>query len=78
MHALLVAYISLRLVPSDREASMDSIRNDLGVCVSRAKQLLFVLTWGQRRSSPSVNRNKQDEAFVCFSLPFIVETDGIL
>jgi hypothetical protein len=34
MLSLLVAYISLRLVPSDREASMDSIRNDLGMCLT--------------------------------------------
>ena len=27
----LVACISLKFVPSDREASMDSIRNDLGM-----------------------------------------------
>ena len=33
---LLVVYISLRLVPSDREASMDSIRNDLGICLARS------------------------------------------
>jgi len=77
--ALSVAYISLRLVPPDREASMDSIRNDLGMCLARSSYyLLLVLTWGRRRSSPSVNRNKQDETFVSFSLPFIAETDGIL
>jgi hypothetical protein len=32
--ALLVAYISLRLVPSDRDASMDGIRNNLGMCLA--------------------------------------------
>jgi hypothetical protein len=34
--ALLAAYISLRFVLSDREASMDSIRNDLGMCLVRS------------------------------------------
>ena len=34
--ALSVAYISLRLIPSDREASMNSIRNDLGICLVRS------------------------------------------
>jgi hypothetical protein len=36
MLALLVAYISLKLVPSDREASLDNIRNDLGMCLARS------------------------------------------
>jgi hypothetical protein len=45
--ALLVAYISLRLVPPDREASMDTIRNDLGMCLARSSYYLFlVLTLG--------------------------------
>ena len=78
--ALLVVNISLRLVPSDREASLDSIRTNLVMCLApiRAKQLFLVLTWGRRRSSPSVNRDKQDEAFVCFFPLFIAEADGIL
>jgi hypothetical protein len=46
--------------------------------VSYAEQLLLVLTWGRRRYSPNVNRNKQDKAFVCFSPSFISEADGIL
>jgi hypothetical protein len=37
MLAVLVAYISLRLIPSDRDASMDSIRSDLGVCLARSR-----------------------------------------
>jgi hypothetical protein len=53
MLAVLVAYISLRLIPSDREISLDSIRNDLGV--SRAEQVSLMLTWGRRRSSPRVS-----------------------
>jgi hypothetical protein len=33
-------FISLILVPSDREASMDSIRNDLGMCPARSSHYL--------------------------------------
>jgi hypothetical protein len=37
MLALLLTYIFLRLVPSDREASMDSIRQDLGTCLAQGR-----------------------------------------
>ena len=54
---------------------MDIIRNDLGM--SLAKQLLLVLTLGRRRSSPSVDRSKQDKTFDFLSPPFIAETNGM-
>ena len=45
--------------------------------MSRARQVSPVLTCGLRRSSPSVNGDKQDETFAVFSPSFAAGTDGM-
>ena len=42
-----------------------------------AKYISATLNWVLSRSSRSVKRYEQDETFVIFPAPFIVETDGI-
>jgi hypothetical protein len=43
---------------------MDSIRQDLGMCLT--KQVLPVLTWVRSCSSANFKRNEQDQTFVDF------------
>lgn len=69
-------YAILKLLPSGREAKMDCIRQDLGTF--RGRQIPHVLTRNRRRSSSSVDGNKQDETFAIFFPTSVARNDGIL